>query len=62
MGPVHTVSAGSPRFVSVNVCVSLRTGRGGLAKAALLLSLELSLSVRVSFVRTIGDKPPDAGM
>lgn len=48
--------------MSVNVRVSLRTGRGGLAKAALLLSLELSLSVRVSFVRTVGDKPPDAGM
>lgn len=48
--------------MSVNVCVSLRAGRGVEAKAALLLSLELSSSVRVSFVRTVGDKPPDAGM
>lgn len=35
---------------------------GGLAKAALLLSPELGLSVRVSFVQAVGDKPPDAGM
>lgn len=46
----------------VCVCVFLRAGRRGLAKAAFLLSLELSLSVRVSFVHAVGDKPPDAGM
>lgn len=60
--PAHTVSAGSPCSLSVNVCVFLRAGRRGLAKAALLLSLELSLSVRVSFVHAVGDKPPDTGM
>lgn len=56
--PAHTVLAGSPRCSSV----FLRPGRRGLSKAALLLSLELSLSVRVSFVHTVGDKPLNAGM
>lgn len=61
---------GVPRCSSVNVSLLFfffsiavqETGRRGLVWAGLLLSLELSLSVRVSFVQAVGDKPPDAGM
>lgn len=71
--PARTVSAGSPSLLSsVNVSLLFfsfffsiavqETSRRGLAWAGLLLSLELSLSVRVSFVHAVRDKPPDAGM
>lgn len=58
---LHGVPAWSTHLC---VCVFLRASRRGLAKATLLPSheLSLSLSVRVSFVHAVGDKPPDAGM
>lgn len=58
----YSICRESLLFERVCACVFLRAGRRGLAKAALLLSLELSLSVRVSFVHAVGDKPPDTGM